>query len=265
MAESKPTKTKKEKAKYPSNILIMFLASLSVGLAFFSGTLWAKVQMYEKGLIDPTKVANLQKDTTTKAESDTPTEPTEPTKVEVTPVTDKDHMQGDSSAQIVLIEYSDTECPYCKQFHTTAQKLVEEYPNQVMWVYRHFPLEGLHKQARTEAIATECAAELGGESGFWALINKIYETTTSNDGLDLETIPEMASEVGLDKAAFQECWNSEKTAEKVEEDLASGIKAGIRGTPGSILLDTRTGETKSLPGALPLEQMKQLIDEMLAK
>lgn len=200
-----------------------------------------------------------------------PGQPNQPTqggevasaKVEVEPLRDNDHVRGDRGARILLIEYSDLECPFCKKFHPTAQQVVKDYNGQVAWVYRHFPLDQLHSKADKEAEAVECANELGRENAFWALTDKIYEVTPANNGLDLDDLPKLASEVGLDLNKFKECLDSGKYADYVEADYQSGIKAGINGTPGNILLDTKTGKTVSIPGAVPIESLKSSIDSLL--
>ena len=192
-----------------------------------------------------------------------PVAPTVPEKVEVDPITDSDHIRGDKDARIVLFEYSDLECPFCKRFHTTAKQAVEDYQGQVVWVYRHFPLDQLHSKARKEAEAVECAQQLGGAESFWALTDKIYEVTPANNGLDLETLPSLASGVGLDQGAFKTCLDSGKYKELVESHYQSGVKAGVNGTPGNILMDTKTGKTVVIPGAVPIESLKSSIDELL--
>lgn len=99
-------------------------------------------------------------------------------------VDDSDHLRGDPKASVKVVEFSDLECPFCKRFHLTMQQLMEGYSGKVAWVYRHFPLDSLHPKARKEAEASECAAELGGNDGFWAYIDKLFEITPSNNGLD---------------------------------------------------------------------------------
>lgn len=189
--------------------------------------------------------------------------PTEPVVGPVKPLKAEDHVRGDRNARILLFEYSDLECPFCKRFHPTAQQIVDTYKGQVAWVYRHFPLDQIHRKADKEAESLECANELGGEDGFWKLTDKIFEVTPSNDGLNLEDLPKLAGEVGLNQSAFKTCLDSSKYADHVEADYQGGIKAGITGTPGNILLDTKTKKTKLIPGALPFEQFKQTIDNML--
>ena len=92
--------------------------------------------------------------------------------IEINPIGDKDHILGSPNAKIVVVEYSDTECPFCKSFHETMNRIVDEYGKNgdVAWVYRHFPLDTIHSKARKEAEATECAAQLGGDAQFWGYI-----------------------------------------------------------------------------------------------
>lgn len=177
-------------------------------------------------------------------------------------VTDEDHIIGNKDARVLIIEYSDTECPFCKRFHKTLQRIVSEYSDSdVAWVYRHFPIPQLHAKAETEAHATECAAELGGNDAFWAYTDRIYELTPSNDGLDLALLPEIAEGVGLDRTAFEECQESNRHALKVEADRDDAIQTGGRGTPHSLILF----EDQIIPilGAQPYESVKAGIDALL--
>lgn len=175
----------------------------------------------------------------------------------------EDHVRGERNARILLFEYSDLECPFCKRFHPTAKQIVDEYKGQVAWVYRHFPLDQIHSKADKEAESVECANELGGQDAFWKLTDKIFEVTPANNGLNLDDLPKLAGEVGLNQSAFKTCLDSGKYTNHVEADYQGGIKAGITGTPGNILLDNKTKKTKLIPGALPFEQFKQTIDGML--
>ena len=118
--------------------------------------------------------------------------------IAIKPVTASDHIRGSLDAPVKIVEFSDLECPFCARFHPTLQQIFDEYEGQVAWVYRHFPLDTLHAKARKEAEATECAAELGGNDGFWAYLDRLFEVTPSNDRLDLALLPQIAEDVGLD-------------------------------------------------------------------
>ncbi|MCL4419219.1 DsbA family protein, partial [Patescibacteria group bacterium] len=177
-------------------------------------------------------------------------------------VTDKDHILGNKNADVVLVEYSDFECPFCKRFHSTMQQVVKEYGNKVAWVYRQYPL-GFHANAQKEAEATECAVEQGGNEAFWKYSDKIMERTTSNGtGFALDKLVPLATELGLDSNKFKQCLDSGKYAQHVKDDMAGGQKAGIQGTPGTVIIG-KNGKKEFIGGALPIEQIKPLIDKVL--
>lgn len=180
----------------------------------------------------------------------------------VVPVTAQDHIRGNPDAPVKIIEYSDAECPFCKLFHETMQQVVAEYGDQVAWVYRHYPLDQLHQKARSEAVAFECANELGGNDAFWKYTDRLFEVTPSNDGLDASELPKIAAYAGLDTSAFTKCLTSGKYDAHIESDLQNAIVTGGNGTPWSIIV-AKSGEKYPVPGALPYEEMKKLIDEAL--
>lgn len=172
----------------------------------------------------------------------------------------RDHIRGPANAKITIIEYSDLECPFCKRFHPTMLQVMKEYASDVRWVYRHFPLEQLHAKAPAEANAVECAKEQGKG---WELIDKIYEVTTSNDGLDLTTLPQLAREVGVvNIPQFEACVAENKYKSRVDEDLADANTAGGTGTPYSVIIGPND---KKIPieGAQPYAAVKAAIDSLL--
>lgn len=178
---------------------------------------------------------------------------------------DRDHIYGNPDAPISLIEYSDFECPYCKRFHPTAKATVEASDGQVNWVYRHFPLGFHNPLAQKEAEASECAGEVGGNDGFWRYTDAVYARTRSNGkGFPLDGLVPLAGELGLDQAKFEECFESERFAERVNEDLEEGQAAGISGTPGNILLDNRSGRVRVVSGAVSLARLRSEIDALLS-
>src|SRR3990172_10709350 len=169
--------------------LVPILLVASIGLAFAVGMLWQKVQNLEGG--GTTRIAGTQAGAAGGAQ------PSFGNADQVDKLRQDDHIRGDKNARMLLIEYSDLECPFCKRFHPTAQQLVDEYNGQVVWVYRHFPLDQIHQKADKEAEAVECAYELAGNDGFWKLTDKIFEVTPSNNGLNLDNLPKLAGDVLL--------------------------------------------------------------------
>lgn len=168
----------------------------------------------------------------------------------------KDHWRGPQDAKIVLVEYSDTECPFCKLFHKTLAQAANEYPKDFAWVYRHYPIAQLHSKAAKEAEATECAAELGGNDGFWKYMDRLMEVTPANNGLDLAELPKIAAFIGLDEAKFKDCLASGKYADKVMREIAEAEKVGAQGTPYSVLM---FGDQKyELGGYVPFDEKSEM-------
>ena len=175
---------------------------------------------------------------------------------------EKDHIRGAENAKITIVEYSDLECPFCKRVHSTIKDLLTLYQKDIRLVYRHFPLEQLHSKAQKEAEATECAYDQGGNNSFWAYVDKIFEITTSNNNLDLNQLPIIALELGLNQTEFNNCLESGKNKEKVEKDIEDAINALAQGTPYFIIIDSK-GNKIPVSGAIPIENFKQIIDELL--
>lgn len=209
----------------------------------------------------------------------------------VRPVSKADHILGDFSAPIKIIEFSDLECPFCKTFHDTLHAVMQTYGSKTAWVYRHFPIDQLHSKARQEAQATECANALGGNDKFWAYVDKVFSVTPSNNGLDPALLPQIATQIGLDEAQFRSCLTSGQYADRVAADEADAKNAGGRGTPYSIVVADRglsadmvsllnsinqqypsnpplfqiSKDKKmfSIGGAIPMQIMTKVLDELV--
>lgn len=183
--------------------------------------------------------------------------------VNAKPVSSDDHILGNPNAEIIIVEYSDLECPYCKQFHETMHRVIDEYgkDGKVAWVYRHFPLAQLHSKAAKEAEATECATELGGNTKFWEYTDRLFEITPSNNGLDLNLLPQIAEDVGLNRSDFEKCLDSGKYEEAIEDAVQEAFDAGGRGTPHNIMI---VGDEQiEIPGAQPFTAIKAAIEAAL--
>jgi protein-disulfide isomerase len=192
-------------------------------------------------------------------------ERTQTSKIVIDPISEKDHILGNPQAKIMLVEYSDLECPFCKSFHKSLLKIVSDYgrDGSVAWVYRHFPLDSLHPKARKEAEASECVAELGGNESFWSFVDKIYEITPSNNDLDPTQLSATAVSIGLDKKAFDDCLVSGKYKNLVEAGYQSGLRAGITGTPSTFLVSSGN-DTIPIEGAQPYSSIKSMISTILS-
>lgn len=190
-----------------------------------------------------------------------PTVPPTPTNIQVAAVTDNDWYKGAEDAPITIVEYSDTECPFCKRFHETMNQIIENYGDSVKWVYRHAPLDSLHRKARREAMALECAGDIGGNEGFWAYTDELFRITPANDGLADSQLFTIAETAGINASKFTDCLESEKFGADVQADLDDAQKAGLRGTPYSVMI---VGDQKiPISGAQPYAQVEQLIKSVL--
>lgn len=176
-------------------------------------------------------------------------------------VTASDRVLGDRKAPIMIVEYSDIECPYCKQFHNTLKTIVKEYNGKVAWAFRHFPV---HQNSVKEGEAAECAAEVGGNDAFWKYVDAIFAETKSNNGIDLARLPGIASEIGLDVAKFNTCLASGKYTARIQKDQADVIKAGAQGTPYSVIFAPNGQKIPITQGALPYADMKRIIDTVVS-
>lgn len=183
---------------------------------------------------------------------------------QVRPVSDQDHIRGNPEAEVIIVEYSDTECPFCIRFHNTMKQIMDEYgkDGKVAWVYRHFPLTQLHPQAFKQAVALECAGELGGNLKFWEYTDRLYAVTPGNNGLADSELPKIAEYVGLDVDKFNLCLISGKHDDRVRADMENAQLTGGNGTPWSIVI-TKGGDKYPLNGAQPIATIKQLIDALL--
>lgn len=168
-----------------------------------------------------------------------------------------DYIRGDADAAFSLIEYSDYECPYCKRFHATADRFIQNNP-EVNWVYRHFPLDFHNPGAQKEAEAAECAGYVGGNDAFWRYSDVIYQRTRSNGkGFPVSKLIPLAVEMGLDRNQFERCFKTGQFRDKVLAQFENGQQSGVNGTPGNFLRHRATGLTIPVHGAQPLENLER--------
>jgi len=174
----------------------------------------------------------------------------------------QDHIRGAKNPQLLLIVYSDFECPFCKKFEPTLTTLLQTYKSQVAVVFRHFPLD-IHQYAQIEAEASECASAIGGENKFWQFHDLLFERTKSNGlGFSPQRLAPLAKEIGLDQNKFQECLDSGRMSKRVIDDYTTGQRLGITGTPTTIVV-SENGKRQAVIGSLSYNQMKETIDALL--
>ncbi len=182
--------------------------------------------------------------------------------IEVDKVTEADFIRGNPNAPIVIVEYSDYDCPFCKNFHETMQMVMEDFgvTGKVAWVYRQFPLAQLHPNAPRIAEASLCVGELGGDEAFWKFSDLIFSERAVNEPTNMTRLPEFAEKAGVKRADFNSCLDSGRQTANVEAGLKSGVKAGAQGTPYSVII---VGDQKAvINGAQPYPVVKQIIERL---
>ena len=162
--------------------------------------------------------------------------------------------RGAPSARLKLIEFSDFQCPYCRQLYHTLDTLMAKYPGQVRIFYKHLPLVNIHPLAYTMALAAECAREQKAEA-FWALHDDFF--TNPETGGDVNALmirlKVWAAKNGLNGDALTACVQQRKPADRIESDLRDANTLGITSTPVVIA----NGEF--IGGAQPLTVFERLL------
>jgi Na+:H+ antiporter, NhaA family len=145
----------------------------------------------------------------------------------VIPVVDpaRDHIRGAPGGRVTLVEYGDFQCPYCGDVYPVVRKLLERF-DWLRFVFRHMPLPDLHPRAPAAAEAAEAAAVQGR---FWEMHDRLFE---HQQALLDDELREHAAAIGLDEERFDRELREGVHAARVEEDLRSGVAAGIPSTPG---------------------------------
>lgn len=179
-------------------------------------------------------------------------------------VSQDDHILGNPDAPIVVIEYSDIECPFCKQFHLTMKQIMSEYGDtgQVAWVYRNFPLAQLHPNAPRLAEAAECVADIGGNQTYWNFLDELFAIAPGNTQFPMGRLNEAVGNVGVNVQQFESCLSAGTFRTRVENQFNDAVRAGGQGTPHNIIV-TRAGSVIPVPGAQPYSQMRSIIETII--
>lgn len=167
---------------------------------------------------------------------------------------------GDESAEVTVIEFSDFQCPFCKQwFEQTKDQFIKDYVDtgKVKFAYRQYPIPQLHANAQKASEASECAND---QDKFWDYHDLLFKEQDGWANLPdpAEQFSTYATQLGLNKSTFDSCLSSDKYAGIVKEDIDAGTVAGVSGTPTFFINGT------SLVGAQPYDSFKTLIDQELS-
>lgn len=175
-----------------------------------------------------------------------------------------DHVKGEGTEGVTLIEYADFECPACAQFYTFLKQLETDYGDRIQIVFRHFPLTSIHQNA-TAAHRASIAA--GNQGAFWEMHDTLYENqfrwARANSGLDVATASDAfesyAEQLNLDIEQFIADVAAEETFRTINEGIDSGAQLGVTGTPTLFL----NGERLSTPASY--DELRSAIDAAIAE
>jgi len=165
---------------------------------------------------------------------------------------DPARMRGNPKAPVMIVEFSDYQCPYCHQVEPTVKEVMAKYGDKVSLSYRDFPLTAIHSQAMISAEASRCALEQGK---FWEYHDQLFTASK----LEKDDLIEYARNLKLDEKQFGSCLSSEKYKADIEKDEQEGRKAGVNGTPGFFINGV------ALSGSQPRDAFTRVIDDELAR
>ncbi|HSN75143.1 MAG TPA: thioredoxin domain-containing protein [Anaerolineae bacterium] len=192
-----------------------------------------------------------------------PTPAPEPTPAPLTediPLEDAAGMKGDPNAPVVVVEYSDYQCPFCQRHFSEVLPQLQPYIDDgtVLYVFKDFPLTSIHPQAPKAAEAARCA---GDQEAYWPMHDLLFQNQQqwSGQATAVDIFKGYAGQLGLNQTTFDQCLDSGQHAAVVEANLQEGVGFGVRGTPAFFINRTL------LPGAYPIEAFQQLIQEAQAQ
>jgi protein-disulfide isomerase len=201
-----------------------------------------------------------------------PTQPAQPvqpatttlSKDEIAKILSTASLEGNKSADIVAIEYSDMECPFCiKQYHDTKlqESLKDKYGDTVAFAFKNN--RGVnHPGTEAKALASLCAKTVGGDKAYAAFYHAIMDGSTQWNMLSVSKLPDIAKNLKLDLKKWQTCLDTKATLAQFEAETSEARKYNMGGTPGTLLLNVKTGKYATVEGAYPISEFVQKIDSI---
>ncbi|MBU1165013.1 DsbA family protein [Patescibacteria group bacterium] len=160
---------------------------------------------------------------------------------------------GSDDAKVIIIEYSDFQCPACAAASQTIKQLNVTYGDIIMIIYRDFPLYDSHSDAVKAAIAGQCAH---AQEQFWVMHDKLF---SNQESLAVSDLKRYAVEIGLDSVKFSNCLDSNQYISSVQKDFEEGVSIGIKSTPSFII------NNQVIEGVPTFEQLQQIIEQELTQ
>ncbi|WP_411961106.1 DsbA family protein (plasmid) [Pseudomonas mandelii] len=168
---------------------------------------------------------------------------------------------GEANSQFTLVEFSDTECPYCQQFYPAPKALVDGSRGNISLIFKHVPLHG--ENSRLAALTAECAADQGGNQSFFRMIGSIFSSTAGNGRGTQKPLSSIAEDLGLDSRKITACVDSGRYDDKIRADLQEAVQAGVKVTPTTLIIHNPTGRKQVLSGAYPPDEIVKAMSALV--
>jgi protein-disulfide isomerase len=226
--------------------------NLLVTAAAVAVVAFAAVAIFVLGMFTHAMVESDDNGGGAQAQAAAPVQPTAEPQPTVEPTVDDDPALGPEDAPVTIIEFSDFQCPYCARFQSeTLPQILQNYGDRVRFVYRDFPLTGLHANALKAAEASECAHDQGK---YWEYHDLLFQNQSA---LDVDSLKGYAASLGLDTTTFNSCLDSDQKMDEVRKDEQDGLAAGVQGTPAFFI------NGQAISGAQPYAVFQEAIEAAL--
>ena len=182
---------------------------------------------------------------------------------EVRPVGENDYIRGNPNAPILMVEYSDYDCPFCKQYHNTMNQIMDEYgiTGKIAWAYRQFPLVKLHPNAQLISEAALCVGDIGKNEAFWKFTDMVFNERGADEQTNVTKLVQFAEASGVSVSDYKTCMESDRMRPELEAQITDGFNSGARGTPYTVLI---VGNQQAIiNGAQPYATVKGIVENLI--
>lgn len=229
------------KNKLTTSVAIL-IGSTIIGLFVLTGLFLTKGEKVSEGFVDPDSIFNGRE------------------------FKSEELVAGNKDSKVVFVEYSDLECPYCKELQIKTMKNIQtKYSDTVAFNYRHFPL-AFHTLAPKESEGSLCVREQNQEN-YKKFLDRIYEITRGNNTLNPEDLGVTAKLLGTDMTKWNACMKNSTYANYVQKDIQDGLDAGVDSTPNMFVLIRQSDGTykivTKIAGARDEKYISKVIDQAI--
>jgi protein-disulfide isomerase len=196
--------------------------------------------------------------------SATPTDSKTMSKEDIAAIEKVAYFDGDAKSRIIVAEYTDPECPFCirQAKDGIMPKLLESYAGKVRVAHKPFRAVP-HPGAEPKAIALLCVGKIAGAETYNAYYDAMMDRSTQEKVMPVDSLASLAKELKVDAKEFSACYDAKETLAQYDANTTEGRKYGVEGTPGTLIIDSETGNYELIAGAYPYESFQAAVDKLL--